>query len=182
MNRNRYAIRGILAVFLMLVLSGVARAQEIRTNAMPGVDFSKFHTYKWIAIKDNTHPNQIVDAEIKSAVDTQLSAKGFTKTNGDDADMYVGYQTSVDQERQWNTYGTGGGFFWGGGMETTTSSKIDVGTIGVDIYNPKAKQLIWRGVATKTLDPGASQEKNEKNLDKSMEKLFKKVPPPSGGK
>jgi Domain of unknown function (DUF4136) len=176
MNCNRFTIRlGALAIFLVLVLCGVAQSQEVRTNVMPGTDFSKYHTYKWVTMKENAHPDQIVDAEIKEAVDAQLAAKGFTKTNSDNADMFVGYQTSVDKERQWNTFGSGG-VFWGG-MQTTTTSTIQVGTIAVDIYDPTQKQLIWRGQATKTLDPSKSQEKNQKNLDKAMEKLFKNFPP-----
>jgi hypothetical protein len=45
------------------------------------------------------------------------------------------------------------------------------------MYDQAGKQLVWSGAATKTIDPGANQEKNEKNLDKSMKKLFKDYPP-----
>lgn len=31
----------------------------------------------------------------------------------DNADLHIGYQASVDQEKQWNAYGTGG-VRWGG--------------------------------------------------------------------
>jgi Domain of unknown function (DUF4136) len=48
----------------------------------------------------------------------------------------------------------------------------------VDMYSSKAKALVWRGTATKTLDPKAKPEKQEKNLAKAMEKLFKNFPPP----
>jgi len=47
----------------------------------------------------------------------------------------------------------------------------------LDIYDPAAKQLVWTGRATKTLDPSKSQEKNQKNLDKAMAKLLKNFPP-----
>lgn len=45
---------------------------------MPGTDLSKFHTYKWVAIGGNQGGNQILDAEIKQAVDAKLAAKGLT--------------------------------------------------------------------------------------------------------
>jgi hypothetical protein len=138
---------------------------------MPGTDFSKYHTYKWVSIQENMHPDQIVDAQIKQAVDAQLSAKGFTKTDSDNADMYAAYQVAVDQERQWNAFG-----MWGG-MGTATSSTIQVGTVAVDLYDPTSKQMIWRGAATKTLDPSKNPEKNQKNVDKAMAKLFKNFPP-----
>lgn len=166
-----------IGLFIALCIAGVAVGQTVSHNFMPGTDFSKYHTYKWIEIPGASHPNAIVDAEIKQAVDAQLANKGLTKTDGDDADLYIGYQTAVDQQKQWNAWGTGMGFRFGGGMATATSSTIDVGTIVIDIYDSKAKQLIWTGSATKTIDPNSNQEKNIKNLDKAMEKLLKSYPP-----
>jgi hypothetical protein len=117
-----------------------------------------------------------VDAEIKQAVDAQLATKGLTKTDGDKADMYVGYQVAVDKQKEWNGYGMGGGVRWGG-MATATSSTINVGTLVLDMYDPTTKQLVWTGSATKTMDPSSNQQKNEKNLSKAMEKLLKNYPP-----
>jgi hypothetical protein len=159
-----------------LFLCGTALSQDARYNAMPGTDFSKYHTYKWIAIEGGSHPNQIVDAEVKQAVDAQLATKGLTKVDTDNADLYVGYQVAVDQQKQWNAYGMGGGVRWGG-MATATSTTLDVGTLVLDMYDPATKQLVWSGNVTKTLDPSANQEKNEKNLNKAMEKLLKHYPP-----
>ena len=160
----------------MLMASPVIKAQDVRYNFMPGTDFSKYHTYKWVSIEGGAHPNQIVDAQIKQAVDTQLASKGLTKTTGDTADLYVAYQIAVDQEKQWNAYGMGGGIRWGG-LATATSSTISVGTLVLDLYDPATKQLVWTGNATKTLDPGSNQEKNQRNLDKAMQKLLKNYPP-----
>lgn len=170
--------KSLLVVLPLLLAAHMLTAQDVRTNAMPGVDFSKYHTYKWVAVEGASHPNQIVDAEIKQSIDAQLTAKGLTKATGDKADLYVGYQTAVDQQKQWNAYGEGGRWL-GGGMATATSSTISVGTLVVDLYDPATKQLVWSGQATKTLDPSNNQQKNEKNLDKSMAKLFKNYPPKS---
>lgn len=168
---------GALAVVLLILTAGSVAAQDVRYNFMPGTDFSKFHTYKWVVIPNVTYPNQIVDAQIKEAINSQLSAKGLTMTDSDKADLYVAYQTSVDQQKQWNAYGTGGGWRFGGGMATATSSTIDVGTLVVDMYDPSSKQLVWTGRATKTLNPSSNQEKNQKNLNNAMAKLLKKYPP-----
>jgi Domain of unknown function (DUF4136) len=159
-----------------LVACMVVTGQDVRHNAMPGVDFSKFHTYKWVGIEGGAHPNQIMDAEIKQAIDAQLTSKGLTKTDDDKADLYVGYQIAVDQQKQWNAWGTGRGF--GGGMASATQSTIDVGSLVLDMYDPN-KQLVWTGTATKTIDPSSNQEKNQKNLNKAMQKLLKDYPPKS---
>jgi Domain of unknown function (DUF4136) len=165
-----------LAVGLLLVLCPFSSAQTVRTNAMPDTDFSQYHTYKWVPIEVNRHPNQIVDAQIKQAVDQQLASKGLTKTEGR-ADLDVAYQVAVGRERQWNAFGSGGGLRWGGGMGSATSSTIANGTLGLDMYDGSSEKLVWRGEATNTLNASANQEKTEKNIDKAVAKLLKNFPP-----
>lgn len=165
-----------LTLAAVLVTCMVVAAQDVRTNYMPGTNFAKYKTYKWVSIEGGGHPNQIVDAQIKQSIDSQLAAKGLTKTDDEKADLYVAYQISVDKEKQWNAYGMGGGVRFGG-MGTATSSTINVGTLVLDMYDPAQKQLVWTGNATKTIDPSKSQEKNQKNLDKAMQKLLKTFPP-----
>jgi len=169
----------MLGPYMLLALAfmvcNVTRAQQITTNSMPGTNFSSFHTYKWVVIEGASHPNQIVDQEIKDAVNTQLSSKGLTMVANDPADLYVGYQVAVQQQRQWNAYGMGG-LRWGG-MGSATSSTINNGTLVVDMYNPATKQLVWTGSAAETLDPSSNQQKNMNNLNKAMKKLFQKYPP-----
>jgi hypothetical protein len=178
LRRISTSVSSELTIALLLLAAVSLVAQDVKSNFMPGIDFSKYHTYKWVAIEGGAHPNQIVDAEIKQAVDAQMATKGLTKTDTDKADLYVGYQTAVDQQKQWNGYGMGGGVRWGG-MATATSSNIDVGTLVLDMYDPATKQLVWTGSATKTMDPSSNQEKNQKNLDKAMAKLLKNYPPKS---
>ncbi len=175
----RAASRVLPSMYLTVLLSfgGALLAQDVHSNGMPGTNFSKFHTYKWVAIEGASHPNQIMDAEIKQSVDAQMAAKGLTKTSDDKADMYVGYQIAVDQQKQWTGYGMGGGVRWGGGTATATSSTINIGSLVVDMYDPSTKQLVWTGTVTKTMDPSSNQQKNEKSLNKAVAKLFKSYPP-----
>ena len=155
---NKIIHSAVFAACLLLMAGSVA-AQDVKYNFMPGTDFSKFHTYKWVVVPNATYPNQIVDTQIKDAINSQLSAKGLTSTDSDKADLYVAYQTSVDQQKQWNAYGMGGGLRFGGGMASATSSTIDVGTLVVDMYDPSTKQLVWTGRATKTLNPAQTKRR-----------------------
>jgi len=176
-RRTKSSVTRFLMLVGLALLAGTAlSAQDVKYNFMPGTDFSKYHTYKWVVIEGGSHPNQIVDQEIKQAVDSQLAMKGMTKTDSDKADLYIGYQIAVDQEKQWNAFGMGGPRW--GGMGTATSSTISNGTMVLDMYDPSTKQLVWTGNATKTLDPSSNQEKNQKNLNKAMQKLLKNYPPP----
>jgi hypothetical protein len=76
----------------------LAVLQEVTYNSAPATDFSKFKTYKWIKIEGAEYPDQILDQQIKKLIDSELAAKGFTKTDRDTADLYVGYQGSISQE------------------------------------------------------------------------------------
>ena len=64
--------------------------------------------------------------------------------------------------------------------ETTTTgstSTIYVGQLGLDMYDSAKKELVWRGVASKTIDPKAKPEKQQKNITKAVDKLLKNYPP-----
>ena len=164
-------------VVALLCCCGLGLAQNVTYNFMPGTNFSQFHTFKWVNIPGGVHSNQIINQEIQNAVVGQLTGKGLTQTDADNADLYVGYQIAEDQEKQWNAFGMGGGFRFGG-MGSATSSTITNGTLVVDIYDAANKQLVWTGRATKTLSPGKNQQKDLNNLDKAIAKLLKNYPPP----
>jgi hypothetical protein len=172
-RKNGKLFSSALVVALVLVTAGTLAAQDVRYNFMPRTDFSKYHTYKWVNI-GGVRPDQIMDAEVKQAVDSQLAAKGMTKTDSDKADLYIGYQTAVHQETQWDAWGSRA---FGMGTGSWTSSTISVGTLVLDMYDPGTKQLVWTGSATKTIDTGSNHEKHMKNLDRAMAKLLKNYPP-----
>src|SRR5215510_8637531 len=185
MNKTKLSRLLALAAVLGLCCMSAA-AQDIRYNFMPGTDFSKYKTYKWVKVPNAQYPNQIMDNQIMASIDSQLAAKGLTK-NESNPDLYVAYQVSVDKETQWNSYSTGGDMWgwgrWGGGwggMQTTTTTQqtIRIGTLDLDMYDVAAKNQIWRGEVSKTLGSGKDPAKVQKNLDKAMAKLFKKYPPP----
>jgi Domain of unknown function (DUF4136) len=113
------------------------------------------------------------------AVDEQLAGKGLQRVESG-GDLYVG-----SQEKQLNGFGWGGwgGGPWGwgnGGNFQVNSSTIDIGKLVVGLYDPATKQLVWRGSASKTLDINKDPEKNYRNLEKAMSKLFKNYPPGVG--
>jgi hypothetical protein len=47
----------------------------------------------------------------------------------------------------------------------------------VDMYESSKKDLVWRGTASKTIDPKAKPEKQQNNLRKAVQKLLKNYPP-----
>ena len=176
---KRISLKKVVVALAVLSIARVAAlGQEVHSNSMPGVNFAHYHTYKWITVAGDSNPNQIIDAEIKQAVDAQLAAKGLTKTDSDQADLYIGYKTGLDREKEWNAWGSGGGPFWGGmSMGSASSSVITNGSLVIDMYDPALKELVWTGTATKTLNPSGNEQRNINNLDKGVQKLLKNYPP-----
>ena len=168
----------VMTLSVLLCVSCIALAQDTTYDYARGVNFANFHTYYWVEIPGgNVHPDQLKDNQIKSAIDSVLSSKGLTKVaQGQQADLAVGYQVAVDQERQWNAFG-GGGWRMGMGMGSATSSTINNGMLVVDIYEIANKQQVWTCRGTKVISPSSNADKNYKNLQKAIEKMFKKYPP-----
>jgi Domain of unknown function (DUF4136) len=84
----------------VLLLATAGFAQDVRYNYAAGQDFSKFKTYKWVQLKGADQLDQLTDQQLKSAIDAELAKKGLTKTDSDKADLYIGYQVSLSQEKQ----------------------------------------------------------------------------------
>jgi hypothetical protein len=80
----------------------------------------------------------------------------------------------------WGWRRFGGGGFGGLGEATTTTETYKVGTLVVDLFDAKSKQLIWRGNSSDTLSNNSN--KNIQNLDKDVAKMFKQFPPGSSKK
>jgi len=173
----------------ILLAATTALAQDVRYNFDKNTDFSKFRTYRWVVIKDAPTANDLVTKQVREAVEKELATKGLTKTDDDSANLFIGYQAGVSQEKEFTSFSSdwgygsgwyGGGWYGpGGGMSTTrgSTSTIYVGQLAVDMYDSANHDLVWRGVASKTLDAKAKPEKQQKNLAKAVKKLLKNYPP-----
>ena len=181
--------RSTLSVaFLPLLIACRTAPVDTRYNFDSDADFSKFKTYKWVTLTDAANIADFRDKQVKDAVDAELGRKGMTKTDGDAPDLHLVYQAGVDSQRQFTTYKTTWGYGSGwpkgswysgvGGMVTEQTAIIYVGELAVDMYDVTKHSLAWRGVASKTLDPKAPPEKQQKNLVKAIAKLLSNYPPP----
>jgi hypothetical protein len=174
------------ALVLALVACSVTYAQDVRTNHMPGTDFSKYHTYAWVDEVQGVpavggHPDQILDTQVKQAIDSQMAGKGLTKVVDGKPDLLLGYQLAIDREKQINRFASGMGGWgpWGGGLDSFSASTSSnyIGTFVVGMYDPAAKKLVWIGAAQHAIEPSKKQEKNQERLNKGAQKLLKDFPP-----
>jgi hypothetical protein len=134
---------------------GKGGAQQVQTDFDHQAIFSQYETYSWQAIKP---ASSLWDARMKSAVDAQLAAKDWTQVDSGGDVAIVAIKTTQTQRTLQTFYdGFGGGWGWrrfgtrGFGESETTEQDYKEGTLVVDMYDAKTKQLIWRGSAEDTL-------------------------------
>ncbi len=185
MKRN-IEFQSVTALLFALICCTSGGAQDVRYNYDKDAKFSDYRTYKWVEIAGSDRVSELAEKKIKAALEAELAKKGLTKTDSDSADLYIGYQAAVAQEKEFTSYSTGwgygpgwGGGWYGGGRSTSygSTSTIYVGQLVLDMYDVPKKALVWRGAASKTLDTDAKPEKQEKNLAKAVAKLLKNYPP-----
>jgi Domain of unknown function (DUF4136) len=136
-------MKKVSLVLLFLLAIGVsAAAQDVRYNFDQSADFSKFKTYKCVSIKNAAQIDELTAQQITQTIDAELAKKGLTKSDADNADLYIGYQTAIGQEKQLDVYNTGWGYGpgWGpgwygyhGGMGTTTATTSTIYTGTLDL-------------------------------------------------
>ena len=169
-QRTLFASFGIL-----LLLSTALIAADVKTDYDRSINFSQYKTYSWEKVQ--TQDPLWVD-RIKEAVNAALTAKGLTPVESG-ADIAILAMEMTQNHRTLNTYydGFGGGWRWGGGLgnATTTVDNYKVGTLVVDLFDANTKKVIWRGSASGTLSD--KSDKNIKELDKGVQKMFAHFPP-----
>jgi hypothetical protein len=174
--------RSIFASIGIALLAATASfAQQVKTDYDRSADFSQYKTYSWEKVQTQ---DPLWVSRIEDAVNAALTAKGWTQVASGGQVAIVAVEMSKNQQTL-NTFydGFGGGWGWrrfGGGVggfgdATTTTETYKVGTLVVDLFDANSKNLIWRGSASDTLSD--KSEKNIKNLDKGVQKMFDHFPP-----
>jgi hypothetical protein len=187
------AIRQI-ALGMGLVLAAGCAGQQVTTDYSPATSFSQYKTFALVMPPD-TGAQQLLDQRVRNAVQTQLSAKGLTLADRENADLYVGYGMVDKTHRQIYTYndgwGWGGGRFgwrywrWGVAWPMTVQRRIETytdGTVVVNLVDAKTKQVVWEGEVPDVVNiPVDNPIRATKEVDAAVTKLFTKYPPRTTG-
>jgi len=172
--------RATVGFALMMVFANAVFAQNVKTDYDKNANFAGYKTFMWIKEPKTTNP--LTKERVMSGVNAALTARGL-KLVTSDADLCIAAHAATTEERSLNTFynGFGGGWRWGGGFgsATTTVDTYEVGTLVVDIFDARTKDAVWRGTSSKTLS--GNPEKNAESLNKAIEKMFKNFPPGSKG-
>jgi hypothetical protein len=177
--------RVIAGAGALLLVPALALAQKVSYDFSKDANFAGYKTY---AMKAGTPVGQqLIDDRIIAAIDDQMKAKGFTKSDAN-PDVYVVYHVAFDKQKDISTYssGYGGGYGpygwgwgggWAGGTTSTQVRDILIGTLVIDMADAGKKQVVWRGMGVKEVDVQNKPEKRDKSINKAVGKIFKNYPP-----
>src|ERR1700730_4887987 len=166
----------IVLIGLVLFLANASFAQQVKTDYDRAANFSQYKTFSWKKVQT---PDPLWVDRIKAAVDAALAAKGWTQVESGGDISIVAIEINRDQQTL-NTFfdNVGGGFgrrgfggLGGFGESTTTPETYTVGTLVVDLFDAKTKNLVWRGVSSGMLYNKSN--KNIKNVDGGWKGRFR---------
>jgi hypothetical protein len=175
--------------FILLTLFAVGCSSLSVTYDYDGqADFAKYKTYAFTEDAVKLPINDLNRDRVHKAVETEMAAKGFTKSDNPDVlvDLHVRAEQKTEATATTSGSGMYGGYYggpgrygYGGGFSTTQINYNDYieGTLIVDIIDKSTEKIVWQGRGTKTVDESATAEKREANINSGVKMIFAKYPP-----
>ena len=182
-------MKNVLKLVPLLLLVMVATSCSSVRVAADYDKNTKFDELKTFAFyKPGIDKAEISDLDkrrILRAIETELMAKGYTKSENPDmlVSIFTKSQQRVDVYNNawgyggwgwggWGGYGPGWGWGWN---QPSVSTKTE-GTLYIDFIDANKKELIWQGMGTGYLVT-KNMEKKEARIQEFVSKVMEKYPP-----
>lgn len=168
----------IIPILALLALASCSSIQ-VSTDYDSSVNFSQFKTYAYL--KSGIDEAKISDLDKKRilrAIDEEMLAKGFTKS--DKPDVLVNLFTETQQNVNVNSYYGGWGYrSWGWtpwmyGPGYNSISVNSEGILYIDLLKAENKELIWQGKGTGYLT--SNKAKKEQKIKEFVNKILAELP------
>ena len=179
-------IKNLLMLFTVVIALAGCSSLRTASDFDKNADFNRYKTYnfydKGIA---RVKLNNLDKRRLVAAVEAELNAKGFTKSERPDmlvnlvvvarekTDIYgPGYYGGWGWGGGWGWRGGWGSPFWGGGNYV---NQYIEGTIIIDFLDPAKKELFWHGRGSGfNLD---NLKKREERLYTGVREILAQYPP-----
>lgn len=160
-----------LVLTAVVTMTALVWAQKVNVDYDRKKDFSQYHTYAWGQNNANKISNPDLAKLAAKDIDAQLQARGLQLVEqGQSPDLIVLADGGTQRQTSYSD-----AVSWGNSRGTTSFRSYSVGTLVVNLYYAKSKQLLWYGVGSGTLEHGADQ-KNQKLLTQTIAKMFQQYP------
>jgi len=161
-----------LCALAVCLISTIAVGQQVSVNYNHNQSFAQYHMYAWGSENQNKIQNSILAQVAQQDIESAMAGKGLTKVEeSQNPDLIL---TASGGERAQTSYNAWGMRGIGGGMGGITPQQNIEATMVVSLYNPKAQELVWRGIAQDTLSDKGN--KNQEIVQKAVQKMFKQWP------
>ncbi|WP_291285365.1 DUF4136 domain-containing protein [Flavobacterium sp.] len=171
----------LVPVFLLLILASCSTV-SVYSDYDKNVDFASYKTYAFFKPGiDKVEISDLDKRRILRAIDDQMQAKGFTKS--ENPDLLVNIFTKAREQVNVNQFSASWGYGWGwgwnpymmyGGNQTTVSTSTE-GTLFIDLIDAKKKEMIWQGEGVGTLTKNVA--KKDEKVAEFVTKILAQYPP-----
>ncbi|TDS65315.1 DUF4136 domain-containing protein [Myroides indicus] len=168
------------AILLFLVSCSSIR---VTSDYDKDVDFNQYKTFAFFKEGiDQVKLNDLDKKRILNAIDQELTAKGFVKTD-QNPDFLINIFTKAQEQVNitnnnffYSPWGYGWGWhpYWGPSRTMVTTSTE--GMLYIDILDTQKKSLVWQGVGTGYLSNSSKTEQKEKKIQEFVQKILAKFP------
>lgn len=171
----------LVPVFLLLLLVAACDTVSVYSDYDKNVDFAPYKTYAYFKPGiDKVEISDLDKRRILRAIDEQMQAKGFTKS--DNPDLLINIFTKSREQVDVNQFSAGWGYGWGWGWNPymmyggqTTVSTSTQGTLYIDLIDAKKKEMIWQGEGQGTLTRNV--DKKDQKITEFVGKILAQYPP-----
>jgi hypothetical protein len=175
-------MKKLIIPILLLVIATSCATIKVSSDYDKSAPFANYKTYAFTQEALNLPVDDLNKNRFLTAIEKELSLKGFTKSDKPDVLIDLKLVTVNKQTATASNsggYGRGYRYGWGGGFSTTTINydTYKEGTLFVDMIDAAKLQLVWQGRGVGTLDPDASAKKREYNISSAVKMIFEKYPP-----
>lgn len=170
----------ILSLSLLFIVAS-CDSVKVYSDYDQAADFSKYKTFAYMKSGiDKVEISDLDKRRILNAIDQQMLAKGFTKSDTN-PDLLINIFTKAREELSVNQFNAGWGYGWGWGWnpymyggQTTVTSTTE-GTLYIDLIDAKKKELVWQGEGTGTLSK--DRERKDEIVNNMVTKILAQYPP-----
>jgi len=167
------------ALFLLLMLTSCSSVR-VASDYDKVADFNSYKTFAFYKTGiDKAEISDLDKRRILRAIEVELTAKGFTKSENPDLLVSI-FTKSREKINVYNNggfgpYGYGWGWspwYWGNYNQVSTSTE---GSLYIDLIDANKKELVWQGIGRGYI--GQNMQQKEERIKEFVMKIMEKYPP-----
>ncbi len=171
-----------IPLLVLLVIMSSCTSVRVATDYDKNANFSNYKTFAFFKTGiDKAEISDLDKRRILRAIESELLAKGFTKSENPDLliSLFTKSNQRVDVYNNYWGYGAWGwggyGPGWGWGWNQPNVSTSTEGTLYIDLIDANKKELVWQGMGTGYLS--RNMDKKEERIKEFVAEIMKKYPP-----